>query len=42
MLCEDCGAKLIIITTTYGQLIYCPRCCSREVERAFMNGGKKR
>lgn len=40
MYCEDCGAKLIIITTSYGQLIYCPKCCDKTVEIAFMSRGK--
>jgi len=40
MNCERCGTKLIIITTTYGQLIYCPFCCTDKVEKVFMNRGE--
>lgn len=40
MLCEDCGAKLIKINTSYGMLVYCPKCCTGEVELAFMSRGK--
>ena len=41
MRCEDCGKKLIVITTSYGLLAYCPDCCDPEVDKVFMRRKQK-
>ena len=40
MLCEDCGKKLIVISTSYGFLAYCPDCCDPEIDKVFMRRRK--
>ena len=36
--CGRCGAKLIVISSEFGVVVYCP-ICRPKVEEAFMKGG---